>query len=269
MREQTGGGQKLPLSRLQVLLTRAAEQAAEFSEILAVLGATTIECPTIRLVAPYDWKPLDLAIKQIADYDWLILTSANAVRFFFQRMGSLGIKSKVLEACKVCAVGPKTADAIRAFGLEPKLIPTIYNAEGVIDEFQKLELSGVKILFPHADQARELIPCELAKMGALVDTPVAYRNVIPERLPAEAFFALETRTVDCITFTSPSTAKNMAIMLGHERFIEMLNGVAIASIGTITSKACRNLGLKVDIEAADSTLKSLAEKIAEHFIKIV
>jgi uroporphyrinogen III methyltransferase/synthase len=121
------------------------------------------------------------------------------------------------------------------------------------------------VLFPRADKAREVIPCELKRLGAQVDSPVAYRNVMPDRLPHEALFALEKRTVDCITFTSSSTVHNLAHMLGSDLLVDMLKGVLVASIGAITSKACRELGLKVDIEPPRSTLECLAEEIERHF----
>jgi uroporphyrinogen III methyltransferase/synthase len=254
-----------PLFGRKILVTRAADQAGEFSAMLTERGATTIECPTIRLVEPDSWEPLDVAIRRVSDYDWLILTSGNAVRIFFQRLEVLGLDARALGGCRVCAVGPKTAEAIRGFGIRPDLIPADYKAEGVVAEFRRLDVSGSKILFPRADKAREIIPCELKQMGASVDSPVAYRNVMPERLLPEAFLALEKRTVDCITFTSSSTVSNLAEMLGGDLLGDMLKGVAVASIGPVTSKTCRNLGIKVDIEPSRFTLECLTEEIERYF----
>jgi uroporphyrinogen III methyltransferase / synthase len=254
-----------PLSGRKILVTRAADQAGEFAALLAGHGAMVIECPTIRLVDPESWEPLDAAVRGVGGYDWLVLTSANAVRRFFQRLAQLGLDARALGTCRVCAVGPKTAEAIRAFGIRPDLVPADYKAEGVVAEFEKLAMGGARILFPRADKAREVIPCELKRLGAQVDSPVAYRNVMPDRLPPEALFALEKRTVDCITFTSSSTVHNLAHMLGSDLLVDMLKGVAVASIGAITSKACRELGLKVDIEPPCSTLECLASEIERHF----
>lgn len=254
-----------PLFGRKVLVTRAADQAGEFSAMLAELGATPIECPTICLIEPEDWSPLDAAIRGLAGYDWLVLTSGNGVRMFFQRLETLGLDARALAACKVCAVGPKTAEALCSFGIRADLVPSDYKAEGVVSEFGKLQIAGKCILFPRADRAREIIPHELERMGARVDSPVAYRNILPDRLPPEALFALESRSLDCVTFTSSSTVQNLAEMLGGDRLVDMLKGVTVASIGPVTSRTCREVGLKVDIEPARSTLAELVAAIEQHF----
>ncbi len=254
-----------PLCGKKIIVTRAAEQAGEFSAKLAALGATILECPTIRLMEPESWQLLDLAIRELAGYDWLVLTSGNAVRYFFQRMETLGVDSRALAGCRICAVGPKTADEIRFFGIKPDLVPVDYKAEGVIDEFSRLDMHNTRVLFPRADKARDLIPHELKRMGAHVDSPVAYRNIFPERLSPETLFALEKRSVDCITFTSSSTVQNLAAMMGEELMLDMLKGVVVASIGQITSKSCRDLGLKVDVEPDMHTLDALASALEAHF----
>jgi len=265
LREKLQWFDKRPLCGKKIIVTRAAEQAGEFSAKLAVRGATVLECPTIQLVGPESWQLLDLAIRELPGYDWLVLTSGNAVRYFFQRLDELGLDTRALACCRICAVGPKTADEIRSFGIKPDLVPTDYKAEGVVEEFSRLDMHGSRVLFPRADKARDIIPRELKRMGAHVDSPVAYRNIFPERLPPETLFALEKRSVDCITFTSSSTVQNLAAMLGEELMLDMLKGVAVASIGPITSKSCRDLGLRVDIEPQSHTLDDLAEALEAHF----
>jgi uroporphyrinogen III methyltransferase/synthase len=199
------------------------------------------------------------------DFNWLVLTSVNAVRFFFQRLNSLGFDARALGPCKVCAVGPKTADAIAEHGIRADLIPPDYKAEAIVSEFSKLGICGQRVLFPRADRAREIIPQELKQMGAHVMTPVIYRNILPERLCPETLLALEKRCVDCITFTSSSTVLNMAELLGADLLANMLKGVAVASIGPVTSKTCRELGLKVDIQPDEFTLPALSDAIQQYF----
>jgi len=228
-------------------------------------GATVLECPTINLVEPASWGELDSVIDKLTTYDWLVLTSVNAVRFFFQRLNSLGRDARSLGSCKVCTVGPKTAEAIAEHGIHPDLIPKDFRAEAIVVEFGKRGVSGQRILFPRADRAREIIPQELGKMGALVTAPVIYRNILPERLCPETLLALEKRCVDCITFTSSSTALNMAELLGADLLANMLKGVAVASIGPVTSKTCRELGLKVDIQPDTYTLSALSDAIQQYF----
>lgn len=265
LREKLQWFDRRPLCGRKIIVTRAAEQAGEFSAKLTACGATVLECPTIRLVEPESWQLLDLAIRELQSYDWVVLTSVNAVRYFFQRMDTLGIDARALAGCRICAVGPKTADEVRVFGVKPDLVPIDYKAEGVVDEFSRLDMNNSRVLFPRADKARDIIPRELKRMGAHVDSPVAYRNIFPDRLPPETLFALEKRSVDCITFTSSSTVQNLAAMLGEELMLDMLKGVTVASIGPITSKSCRDLGLKVDIEPHAYTLDALAEALETHF----
>jgi uroporphyrinogen III methyltransferase/synthase len=250
-----------PLFGKKILVTRSVDQAGEFSRMLSERGATAIECPTIHIREPEQWGPLDDAIEKLGEYEWLVLSSANAVNYFFKRLSVKGLDARALANCRVCTVGQKTAEALAGYGIKADLIPVDYMAEGVVAEFAKLDISGSKVLYPRADHVREIIPLELARMGAWVDSPVSYSNVTPAKLPPEAVLALETRSVDCITFTSSSTVRNLAAMLGEDRMLDMLKGVAVASIGPITTKTCRALGLKVDIQPEEHTLAAMTDAI--------
>lgn len=254
-----------PLFGKGILVTRAADQAGEFSRLLAGYGAQVFECPTIRIVPPETFAELDAAIDTLPSFAWLIFTSCNAVSSFFARLHDRGLDTRAIGPCRICAVGPKTAAALSTYGITADLVPADYKAEGVIEAFSALDMNGKRVLFPKADRARDLIPTELQKMGAEIEAPVAYRNVIPESLPAEALQALEERRIRCITFTSSSTAQNLAAMLGENRLLNLLEGVAIASIGPITSRTCRELGLPVDIEPPAYTLEALTGEIVRYF----
>jgi uroporphyrinogen III methyltransferase/synthase len=254
-----------PLFGRNILVTRAAEQAGEFSRMLSFRGAQVIECPTIRLVKPESLVELDAALDCLTSYHWLILTSVNAVRHFFGRLYELGKDTRALASCRVCTVGPKTAAAVRDYGIVPDLVPADYKAEGVIAEFGKVDISGKRVLFPRADKARDLIPSALGEMGATVTAPIAYCNCLPDSLPPEALLALEEHRIDCVTFTASSTVENLAAMLGENRFLHLLENVTIASIGPITTNTCLELGLKVDIEPQYYTLEHLTSEIVRFF----
>ncbi|MDD2365822.1 MAG: uroporphyrinogen-III C-methyltransferase [Desulfuromonadaceae bacterium] len=256
---------KRTLCGRKIIVTRAADQAGEFSSKLAARGAMVLECPTISLVDPENWQLLDMAIRDLSGYDWIIFTSVNAIRYFFKRLDALGFDARAFGNCRICTVGSKTASEMHSFAIKPDLIPSNYTAEGVVEEFSRLDMHNSRVLFPRADKARDIIERELKKMGAYIDSPVTYRNIFPERLPPETLFALEKRSVDCITFTSSSTVKNLAAMLGEELLLDMLKGVVVASIGPITSKTCRDLGLKVDIEPDVYTTEALIQSIEAHF----
>jgi uroporphyrinogen III methyltransferase / synthase len=214
---------------------------------------------------PENLTELDVAIARLASFDWLILTSVNGVRFFFQRLAALGLDARALATCRLCAVGPKTVAAIAEHGLQTDLVAAEYKGEGVVAALREQNVTGKKILFPCADRARKVIPQGLSELGAQVVSPVAYRNVLPDALPTEAIDALEAGEVDLVTFTASSTVDNLAAMLGIERFTRLLNGVIIASIGPITSKTCRKFGLEVAIEPKEYTLAALTEEIVRFF----
>jgi len=256
---------QLPLLGCRILVTRAAEQAAEFSEQLRQQGAVVLECPTIQLVPPEQWDAVDAAIQKLADFDWLILTSVNGVRFFFLRLQELGFATTVLQNSRVCAVGPKTAEALSNLGITPDLVPAQFTGEGVVAAFQGIDLRGRQVLFPKADGARDLIPQQLNDMGAAVADPVVYRNAMPQSLPDAARQALEQHRLDVVIFSSPSTVRNLAVLAGGEKKLQkLLNGVVVASIGPITSKACRELGLEVMVEPEQATLDDLLSELARY-----
>lgn len=266
LREKLAWFDRRPLFGRKILVTRAADQAGGFSRMLEERGAQVVECPTIQLAPPESWEEIDAAINRLADTDWLILTSANAVRFFFDRLHMLGRDSRCLGGCRVCAVGPKTAETLQNQGIRPDLLPEEYTAEGVLAAFGRLDMQGRKVLFPKADRARELIPPKLEQMGATVTSPVLYRTLMPEALTDEAISALEQGTLDAVTFSASSTVSNLAVLVGgQERLQGLLAGAVVASIGPITSRTCRELGLTVKIEPENATLDDLVTAMEVFF----
>jgi len=257
-----------PLFGKGILVTRAADQAGEFSRMLAAKGAAVFECPTIKLIQPESWVELDREIDRLTTFDWTIFTSANAVNFFFDRITAKGLDCRAFGSCRICAVGPKTAALLAGKGIKADMIPADYKAEGVVAEFRKFELRDKRILCPRADKARELIPQTLSEMGAVVTAPVAYRNTLPDTLPHNALLALEEQRIHCVTFTSSSTAENLAVMLGENRLLRLLQGVVVAAIGPVTARTCRELGLDVHIEPTSYTLENMTEEIVHYFNSI-
>lgn len=246
------------LAGKRVLVTRAAEQAGPFISQLQERGARVVECPTIQLAPPEQWGPVDTALQQLATFDWLVLTSANGVRFFFERLAALGLSAAALNGCKVCVVGPKTAEALMRRGVTAHLVPEQFTGEGVVAAFAGIDLRGTRVLFPKAGGARDVIPRLLADQGAEVLDPVLYRTLLPEQLPEAARNALERHELDLAIFSAPSTVQNLALLVGGaDRLVQLLQGVAVASIGPITSRACRELGLTVAVEPHQATLPDL------------
>ncbi|RQW86781.1 MAG: uroporphyrinogen-III C-methyltransferase [Geobacter sp.] len=254
-----------PLFGKRILVTRATDQAGVFSRLLGGYGAQVLECPTIVVTPPESFEDLDQALRALEGYDWLIFTSANGVQFFFKRLAELGLDSRALGSCRVAAVGSKTGESLAGHGIRADLLPSSYHAEGVVAKFAEKDVAGQKALYPKADRVRDVILKGLAGLGMEVVAPVAYRTALPDSFSAETLAALEDRRIDCITFTSSSTVTNLATLLGENRLIHLLQGVAVASIGPITSATCRELGLRVDMEPEKSTVEALAEEIVAYY----
>ncbi len=257
LRDKIDWFEKLPLFGRKIVVTRAADQAAEFSERLRALGADAIELPVIALEPPADPAPLDRAIENLASYDWLIFTSVNGVRFFLDRLDRSPQDLRSLKA-RICAIGPATRKAIEDLHLKVDRMPEEYVAESLIQAFAGENLAGKKMLLPRAAVGRDVIPVELAKLGAQMDVVEAYRNVVPPNAAARAheIFSAEKKP-DWITFTSSSTVKNLLAITGRE----VLEGVRIASIGPVTSSTLCAHGLKVDAEAKKFTVDGLIDAI--------
>ena len=265
LREKLRWFDKRPLSGRGVLVTRAVDQSGEYSGMFAELGARVYECPTISIVPPEDCTGLDRAIASLNGSHWLIFTSINTVKYFFDRLAFLGLDTRAIGACRVCAVGPKTAAALLPFGVRADLVPADNKAEGVIAAFRAMDVKGKRFLFPRGDKARDVITTGLYQMGGEVVAPVAYCNVIPDSLPDPVMQALEERKIDCVTFTSSSTVQNLGAMLGENRLLHLLEGVAVAVIGPVTARTCREVGLEVHIEPQEYTLAALSEEMVKYF----
>ena len=255
LRDKLDWFERLPLFGKRIVVTRASEQAGSLASRLSALGAGVVELPTIEIRPPADPAPLDRAIAQLDTYDWLVFTSANGVRFFLDRLDAGENDLRKLRA-KICAIGPATRAAVEALHLKVDLMGKEYVAEGMLEAFAAHDLAGKRILLPRAAVARDLVPAGLARRGARVDVVEAYRTVPPEHLAAQAREVLESRP-DCVTFTSSSTVRNLLLAAGAEA----LRGIAVASIGPITTLTARQLGVEVATQAKVFTVDGLVAAV--------
>ncbi len=248
-----------------IVVTRAREQASDFRVLLEEKGAQCLEFPTIEVVRPSSWKPLDSAIEHLEDYDWVIFTSVNGVRFFFQRLQKNREDVRALRGVRLGAIGPKTAAALKERGLRLDLVPSVYRAEALIDSLGQEEVRGKKFLLPRAAKAREILPEKLREMGANVDVISAYETLRPPDKGDGVRRRLQKGEIDCITFTSSSTVENFAAMFPKEDLASTVGRATIACIGPITAETARRYGLEVSVMPAEYTIEALVDKIVEHF----
>ncbi len=255
LREKLNWFERLPLFGRRVVVTRARAQASTLAGRLRSLGADVAEFPAIEIRPPADHGPLDGAIGRLASYDWVVFTSANGVRWFVDRLDASEFDLRSLRA-RICAIGPATRQAVEKLHLKVDLMPEEYVAEGVVKAFAALDLEGKRVLLPRAAVARELLPEELRRRGAIVDVVASYQSVMPadaSRRAAEIF----GRKPDWVLFTSSSTVKNCVAAAGREA----LAGVRVASIGPVTSETARSLGLEVSAEARPYTIDGLVSAL--------
>jgi uroporphyrinogen III methyltransferase / synthase len=253
-----------------VLITR--EYTPDY-EPLEDLGAEVFEFPTIKTVPPEDYSALDSSIDMIGTYHWLIFTSASGFGFFVRRFIERDKDIRDLKGIKICAIGAKTAEAIRHYGLKVDLVPDEFNAEGLIAAFIKeargtvqdtryktSNLEGLRMLMPRAEKARELFPERVRELNGEIDCPTTYRTIKPEKHGKRLYRFLKSGRISVATFTSAATFTNFVDIMGGEAS-NFLQGITIAAIGPVTAKAIESAGLRVSIIPKEATIKAMVEEI--------
>ena len=250
-----------PLFGRRILVTRARSQASKLVKKLEDLGADVLEYPSIRIVPLRDTKPLDKALENIAKYDWMVLTSSNAVRGLADRMIDLGIDSRVFAHMKFAVNGPSTAKALSELGITADLMPSRYLASELVDSLTKEEPTPKKVLFPRSEIGRETLANGLRDIGSTVDEITAYSTESPGDTGELAKKAYE-EGVDFTTFTSSSTVKNLVDLMGGNP--DLINTSKTVIIGPITSETARELGVNVDLEAEEQSTDGIVKAITKH-----
>jgi uroporphyrinogen-III synthase len=266
----------LPLAGLRIVVGRARHQASALSSGLRELGAEVIEIPFIEIRKPRSYQPLDTALKNLQDYDWLILTSVNGADALWKRIRKLRLTKRHVKHLKVAAIGPSTKKAIEKRGIKVNVVPEEYVAESVVESLRD-QVAGKRVLLARAQVARDVIPRELRKLGAKVDVVAAYETVIPRSSLTRLRAILKNSNCrpDVITFTSSSTVRNFANLTGKNvrrgrprpRKASPLDDVRFVSIGPVTSSTLRELGLPVDLEAKEYTIPGLINAIVSARVK--
>jgi uroporphyrinogen-III synthase len=278
MNKRIDSARDTSLAGIRILVGRARHQAGALSDQLRKAGAEVIEIPFIEIRRPKSFKPLDMALKNLAAYDWLILTSVNGVEAMWSRINQLKLKVGNAVTTKdksgalapegkrlyIAAIGPATEKAIEQRGAHVDVVPKEYVAESVVKSL-KNKVKEKRVLLVRAKVARDVIPRELRKAGAQIDVVEAYETVVPRSSRARLRAALKNpgKRPHVVTFTSSSTVRNFVELLGPAQKArhKALAGIRTASIGPVTSATLRELGLPVDISAKKFTIPGLVKAI--------
>lgn len=250
------GAAPRPLAGRRVVVTRARAQADALAEALEALGAEVVRFPTIRIVPPEDPRPLRRAAAGAGGFDWIVFTSANAVEAFLDTVAGTESGVPSLASVRICAIGDSTAAELARFGVRAHLVPPEFVTDSLARALMGAgDLRGSRILLPRASIARPELPDALRARGAEVVEVQAYRTVADGEGADRVRALLREGEVDVVTFTSGSTARSFVRLAGST------GGAKVATIGPVTSRVVRELGLPVDAEAEVHTAAGLAAAV--------
>lgn len=249
--------EKKPLLGKRIVVTRTREQASVLSDKLIDLGAEAIEIPTIKIISLRKDSKIKEALAK--KYDWVIFSSQNGVKEFFEFLQRNNKDSRVFCCTKICAIGSETQKALKNIGINADYVPAEFRGEAILEHFSRMDLKQKKFLILRAKQARDILPQGLKKLGAQVKIIDLYDTDLEKGSALKLRECLK-QGVDLVTFASSSTVKNFMSLLGKD-YRRLLKGVGIASIGPVTSVTIREYGLRVDKEARVYTVDGLIEAI--------
>jgi uroporphyrinogen III methyltransferase/synthase len=272
MRERLRWFDTRPLFGARVLVMRPEGQTDGIAELLRDEAAEPIVRPILRIVPPTDPGPFERAVRELARFDWVVLTSVNGVDALFAALSRAGRDARAFGAARVCAIGPATAARLRERGIVADLIPTEFRGEGVADALLD-RIAGreaeTRVLVPRAEIAREALPRLLAARGVPVEVVASYRTEGPsEDTQREIARALAHREIDVVTLTSPSSIERLLEALASASPpvdpTAALEHVVVASIGPVTTEAANKLGVRVDVTASSYTAEGLIDALSRH-----
>jgi uroporphyrinogen III methyltransferase/synthase len=243
-----------PLFGKRVVVTRAREQASELKRLLEESGAQVLQFPTIEIAPPESWESLDRVIN--SRYDWLVFTSINGVNAYFERLPDV----RALAGTKIAAVGQTTADALRARGIRPDLVPERFISTELLPLLAE-DQRGIRTAVIRAAEGREELIDELRRRGGEVDLGIAYRTIAADYDLDELRALIAIDAIDVVTFTSASTVDRFFEKLTADERARVLRRVLIASIGAATSEAVRRYGKSPDVEAPQATIRALHDAV--------
>jgi len=244
-------------------VTRSQAQAPELCRLLADAGARVLAFPMVEIVPPESFDSMDEAIANLDRYDWIVFTSTNGVRSFFDRLFARGGDSRSLARSKVAAVGSATADELRSCGVVADLVPEHFVSDAILPRLGD-DLTGIRVALVRAEKGREDLVEGIRARGGSVDLVVAYRSQPVEDRREELESLFVASSVDVVTFTSSSTVENLFRQLSSNARRSLIENTLTCSIGPVTSKTARDLGITNLVEAPESTVASLVLMVVEH-----
>jgi uroporphyrinogen-III synthase len=254
-----------PLAGKRVVVTRAAEQSGELVQELIARGTIPVLLPLLSFAAPEDAAPMDEALAELAEFDWVIFTSVNAVRAVATRATSLSYREDQFARVKsVAAVGPATAEAAKKAGFRVDYVPTTHNGLALAQELGE-RVRGKRVFLPRSDRANPELPAALKQFGARVTEVVAYRTVPPNSTEQRKWKEMLEGGADAVLFFSPTAVQHFAELLGEEQLRAAQDTIAMVAIGPITAKALREANVWRMTVPSDTTPAAAVDALEEYF----
>ncbi|GAB6058829.1 uroporphyrinogen-III C-methyltransferase [Desulfonatronum parangueonense] len=253
-----------PLLGRGVVVTRSREQASEVVANLESLGACCHEFPTIAVEPMEDAAPIMDAASRLNQYDWVVFTSVNGVRTFWDVLEGHGLDARAFAGVRVAAIGPATAQGLAQRGIKADFVPEKYIAEDIVQGLLARDVAGKRVLIPRAQEAREVLPEELLRAGAQVDVLPVYRTLPVAKGAEDVAAALESGEIHYITFTSSSTVTNFFTAIDAQLIQKHRSAVQLVCIGPVTERTLQSHGFQGDIQPEDYTIPAMVEAILDH-----
>jgi uroporphyrinogen III methyltransferase/synthase len=260
--------EKRPLFGKKIVVTRTREQASELVAGLEEFGADCLEYSTINIKPVDSHQVLDGELERLKEYHWILFTSLNGVKYFFEHLYAKGMDARDMKGPDIAAVGKSTADLLLSYGINADLIPSTFTGEGLAESLLDQGVEGRNILIPRALKAREILPETLRGAGAQVTVAPVYQNCPEDDPQASLRPDFEEGRIDMVTFTSSSTVRNFLRMMNAENQEELerlLDGVDIAAIGPITAKTVTDNGLQVTVQPEQHTISEMIWSITQYY----
>jgi len=253
------------LAGKRVVVTRAAEQCEALCRELAALGATPLVLPLVAFAAPENTAPLDAALRELAEFDWILLTSQNVVRALAARCETLGISlAAAAGSLRIAAVGPATAETAEKAGLKIAHVAATHHGVALAEELGG-QVRGCRIFLPRSDRANPALPEALARLGARVTEVVAYRTLAASPAEEEVRRQMERGEAEAVLCFSPSAVQHLADLLGAERMRALQKQMVFAAIGPVTAAALRKAGVEHVVVAPDASVAGILAALAVHW----
>jgi uroporphyrinogen-III synthase len=262
-----GEGRGNALQGKRVVVTRAAEQSESLVEALKGRGAIPVVVPIVAFALPDDLAALHAAIKNIPRFDWIFLTSQNALRAILEQCAPLRLDPReAFSGVRIATVGPTTAEAVEKAGLDVAYVASKHEGVALAEELEK-EVRRKKVLLPRSDRANPALVEKLKEFGAEVREVCAYKTVKPEANAMSKVADVLGNGAEAVLFFSPSAVHHLRELLGDGKFVELSGQVVFAAIGPVTEGALRKAKVQRVLQARDTSVSAIVETLTDYFAR--